>query len=222
MVTIIKLRLKGKMKKSVSYIVNVLSFVVVLIFLSSSVFAITGSIGNARMILRAEQGDSIEKYILVKNVNNVSVNIELSASGDLEDYVDIKDSNFSLGPEEEKKAYFTIQAAKPGTTETKINVKFSPVDGKNGVGLSSTVIVITKETGWFDWLGDDSEEDEGIGVEPDDNSAETKVDNPKSLSGKSLVLIGLLITTLIVTVAFVLVLIWANKKRKKKRAVRSS
>jgi len=56
-------------------------FLVLLLSFVSSVYAITGSIGNARMILRVDQGDRIERSILVKNVNDVSLNIELSAGG---------------------------------------------------------------------------------------------------------------------------------------------
>jgi len=113
----------------------------IVIILMTNILALTASIGNARMVLRVETGDEIEKYILVKNVNDVRVDIELSASGDLEDYVEIIDDKFSLEPGEEKKAYFTIDVVKPGSTETRINVKFIPEKG-NGVGFSSTVIVI--------------------------------------------------------------------------------
>ena len=115
----------------------------VAIILISNVFALTASIGNARMVLRTETGEKLEKYILVKNVNDVPVDIELIASGDLENYIDIKDDNFRLEPEEDKKAYFTIDVRKAGTSETKINVRFTPDEG-NGVGFSSTIIVIAK------------------------------------------------------------------------------
>ena len=121
--------------------------VLVFLILISFVSAITGSMGNARMILTAEVGDQIEKYILVKNVNNVSLDIELFASGDLEDSITILDDSFSLAPGDEKKAKFLIDVTKGGTTETSINVKFTPVDGGNGVGLMSTVIVRTTESG---------------------------------------------------------------------------
>ena len=136
-------------------ILCVLSLLMIIVFIGN-VLAITGSIGNARMILRAETGDKIEKYILVKNVNDVASDVEVFASGDLEEYIDIKDNEFTLSPGGEKKAYFTIRVKKAGTTETKINVMFKPEQG-NGVGLSSTVIVIAKDDGgWFD---DDSDED---------------------------------------------------------------
>ncbi len=117
---------------------------------------ITGSIGNGRMILRAETGEKIEKYVKVINSNDVSVNIEVFASGDLAEHIEIKDKNFTLAPKEEKNAYFTIDVEKPGTTESNINVKFSPIEGGNGIGLSSTVIVIAG--------GEDKEEDNIFGA----------------------------------------------------------
>ena len=120
---------------SIFIIILMLSFV-------SSVYAITGSIGNARMILRPEIGDSIEKSILVKNVNDIAVDIELSITGDLVEDIKIKDNKFRLNAGDEKKAFFTIDIRNYGTTETKINVKFIPIDGGNSVGLSSTIIII--------------------------------------------------------------------------------
>lgn len=146
-------------------VVGVLFFVCLILI--GSVSAITGSIGNARMILRAETGDVIEKYILVKNVNNVSVDVELSASGDLAEYIDVLDDSFRLEPESEKKAEFVVNVERPGTTEGTIDVKFTPIDGKNGVGLMSTVIVIAEKGSWFDW-GDvdeeDKDEEDGSGI----------------------------------------------------------
>jgi|SRR3989344_5403341 len=118
-------------------------FALLLFGFVGSVSAITGTIGNGRMILRMEQGEKIEKYILVRNTNDVTIDIILSVSGDLEESITIKDDSFSLAPDEEKKAYFDLVASKGGTTETKINVQFSPSDGGNGVGLSSTIVVIT-------------------------------------------------------------------------------
>ncbi len=126
------------------FIVFVLVFLAVIVFLSI-VNATTATIGNSRVILRLDFDQSIEKYILVKNVNDFPVNIEMSSSGDLADYVLIKEPNFSLPSKEEKRAIFEIKAAKAGTTETKINVKFIP-EKENAVGLSATIIVITNES----------------------------------------------------------------------------
>ena len=130
-------------------ILGVFSILICLV-LVTNVFAITGSIGNARMILRSDTGETIDKYILVRNTNNVSIDIEIFASGDLEEDIDIKDDNFTLAPGEDKKAYFAIDVKEVGTFESKVNVMFAPEEG-NGVGLSSTVIVIAS--------GDDDDDD---------------------------------------------------------------
>lgn len=204
------------MDKKILFGVFVLSLLFA-IALIGNVLAITGSIGNARMVLRATQGDSIEKYILVKNVNNVSLDIELSASGELENYTKIKDDKFSLAAGEEKKAYFTIKVAKEGTTETKINVKFMPADGKNGVGLSSTVIVIAeKGEGLFNWGGNGEDEDNNS-TDNNANESGVSVTTGKvvdSIKKTNYASIALLITGVIFLV-FVILLIIAFIKTKK-------
>jgi len=177
--------------------------------LIGDVLAITGSIGNARMVLRAKTGEEIEKYILVKNVNDVALDIELFASGDLESYVDIKDKEFRLEPGEEKKAYFTIKVAKEGTTETKINVKFTPEEG-NGVGLSSSVIVIAeKGDSWFDWGSEEDESDEEDSGNSVTNSITGKV---IGVSNKKIIVVALSSMTLIILCLFIFLLFLKNKR----------
>ena len=113
------------------------------------------------MVLRVTAGDEIEKFILVKNVNDVPVNIELTKGGDLADYIEIKDNNFILAPRQDRKAYFTINIKESGTSESKINVKFSPEEKGNGVGLSSTIIVIAEgsKKSFFDFFTGNNEEE---------------------------------------------------------------
>ena len=122
-------------------------FALLLIGLISSmpfVFSLTASIGNSRMVIRIAPGETIKKSILVKNVNDVPVNISLSVWGDLIDNIVLEESNFNLAPKDEKDFYFLIKADKEGSSETKINVIFTPEKG-NSVGLSSTIIVLSKE-----------------------------------------------------------------------------
>ncbi len=181
----------------------VLGILVFMIFgFMSSVLGLTGSIGNARMTLRDVQaGDVIEKYILVQNVNSVPVDIELFASGDLENDIEIIDSNFMLGAGEEKKAYFKIKVREEGTTETKMNVKFSPIDGGNGVGLSSTITVIAeKGPGFFESFFEGDSEEEVIS-----NSSVKKSNNS--------LMIGLSITAVVFFILIIL-LMFANKVRR--------
>lgn len=118
--------------------------IIFLVLMQPAVSGLTASIGNSRMVLRAAPGEDIEKYILVRNVNNASVTINLFASGDLATNIKLAEESFVLVAGEEKKAYFTIKADEAGTTETKINVAFKPEEG-SGAGLSSTVILIADE-----------------------------------------------------------------------------
>ena len=61
-----------------------LSFISIVIIISNIliVSALTASIGNSRMVLRLDKGETIERSILVRNVNSFPVNIELAATGD--------------------------------------------------------------------------------------------------------------------------------------------
>ncbi|HLC56693.1 MAG TPA: hypothetical protein VJJ23_05650 [Candidatus Nanoarchaeia archaeon] len=126
------------MKKNIAFI-----GVLILIILSSSflVSAVTGKIGNGRMVLSMEVGDTIGRYVTIINDNDEPLNITLFVSGDLKDELKLEETNFILEPNTEKKANFIYKAKKAGTYDTKINVQFAPLNAKNGVGLSSTVII---------------------------------------------------------------------------------
>lgn len=175
--------------------------------------AITGSIGNARMILRVTEGDTIERSILVKNVNDIAVDVDVYASGDLENDVIIEDESFRLEPDSEKKAFFNIKIKEAGTTETTINVRFSPIDGGNGVGLVSTVIVIANESekednGWNFWGGGDFG-----GEENSNKNNESSGNNDGSgVSIESVILLLLLI--LVVLLVIVVIMLKKNKFKK--------
>lgn len=132
--------------------------------------ALTASIGNSRMVLRVNVGDSVEKSILVKNVNEIPVTIEMTSSGDLADNLVLDEETFVLQPGQEKKAGFRIDAEEAGTTETKINVKFTPEKG-NSAGLSSTIIVIASEN------DEDEESDDFIDNFLDDDVEELNDEN---------------------------------------------
>ncbi|MEK6914550.1 MAG: hypothetical protein AABW83_02760 [Nanoarchaeota archaeon] len=205
--------------KSSNQIVLFSIFILIVIILVTNVYAITGSIGNARMILRLEIGDKIEKSILVKNINDVPVNIELIAIGDLEDYITIKDKSFSLQPKEEKKAFFTIDVKKGGTTETKINVKFSPIDGGNGVGLSSTIIVITEDEDNWNLLNIFNKEDKNSNVSVGIGEKKVNVDETKNDSN-SLVKTSLIFSFILFIILLVLLFL-ASKHIKKKREIKT-
>ncbi len=134
-------------KKVINCIIISLILLVLVSFVSAS--AIIGAIGNGKMVLNEneygdsiQEGDMIREYVVIENPSDYVLDIELFHSGHLEEYVEIIDESFTLQPGEEKKAYFTIKSDKEGTYESFINIKFTPEDKGNGVGLSSTVIAI--------------------------------------------------------------------------------
>ena len=187
-------------------------FLLMLIVSMNFVSAITASIGNSKMILRVTQGDVIEKYILVKNVNDVPVEIEMTPEGDLVNYIKIEEEKFTLDPGAEKKAVFTINVKNSGRTESKIYVKFNPIDNleKNGVGLSSTIIVIAdKKPGFIDSFFNDEELDQADGLS---NDTISKVQQ-KIISSK-LMIVSAMMTTVIFIVLLIL-MIYSYKIRSK-------
>lgn len=185
-----------------------ISFAVFILFLFlSSASAITASIGNSKMVLRANVGETIERSILVKNVNDERVMISIFASGDLAKNVDLKETNFTLEPGEERKVFFTIKATKAGTTETSINVGFKPLNGP-GVGLSSTVILIAKgET-----VDTEESVDSGEGFISRENMDENLVKDVIFLSPITPLIIS---TVVLSTILLILILYFRKKKLKK-------
>ena len=114
------------------------------------VSAVTGSIGNGKMVLYPEvngwTNTVIPKTILVNNVNDIPVNITLKLDSNASDFIDLIDETFILEAGESKKAEIVIKVKKEGTYEGRVNVFFKPVEGNEaGVVLSSTIVVIAKK-----------------------------------------------------------------------------
>lgn len=184
-----------------------LQLILILLLTISSASAITASIGNSKMVLRSPPDVEVEKYILVKNVNNVSVTIEMIVNGDLKDNVKLKDNNFTLSPGEDKKAYFTIKADNEGSYTTKINVKFTPEKG-NAVGLSSTIIFIAGSG-----KGDNNSEDSSV-----ENQNSSKLSLSKLIQSNISNSVNLMLISTTVLSAILLVLLLYSLTKHKKRA----
>ncbi len=174
--------------------------------------AITGSMGNARMILYPEVNGwfttTIEKSILVKNVNDVPINITLTADKEGEEFLEVLDDNFILQPNTEKKAEFLVKVKKEGTYEGRINVFFSPIDSKEpGVVLSSTIIVIAKKD--IDYQEDEEENEVEIitGDVSDEINEEDKI-------SKGIIFLGISSFVLLIVLAY---LIFVMIKRETKK-----
>jgi len=197
------------MKKGTLVFVGVVLSLIILVNIGS---ALTGKIGNARAILNAETGDTIDRTIKVINDNEVPVAIELFASGDLADDVTIIDNDFTLQPGEEKDARFTIYVSQAGTTETNVNVKFTAIGEKQGVGMSSTLIIKAEDTGFFDGLfgGNDEDTDSVTGT------GEATADNSPSSGTSPSTLLVIVIILAVILVFLILILLALSKQRKKK------
>ena len=184
-------------------------FVSLLLVLTiNSVTAITGSIGNARMVLYPEVGFlgiTIEKSILVKNVNDVPINITLEAADDIEDITTIIDKNFILEAGEEKDAVFKITLRKAGDYEGRINVYFKELEGsKAGVALSSTIIIKATKKG----LWDDPDVENGDENEEPINlfgANSTIINSIRNSPLKSLLIISTLVLIIALIILFVLI-----------------
>lgn len=181
--------------------------------------ALTASIGNSRAVVHASPGDTLNRMILIKNVNDVDVRIVLTSSGDLADGVTFSENNFTLKAKTDKEVKYAVKVAKGGTTETKLNVAFVPPEG-NGVGISATLIVVA---------GEDNEDIEDEPTTPENNAGlfpweNNDVPDDEQETGKKFSLSPLAILSLstgLLIAIFIVLLIYATKFRSKKRAGRS-
>lgn len=168
-----------------------------LLILSPYSSAIVGKIGNGRMILNNEVGEKIDRSILVINDNNVSVGISLFASGNLSDKIKITDKDFILKPGEQKKAGFTILLEEVGKYESKISVKFTPIEAnETGIVLSAIIINNVYEKGTLN---------------KNQNSLITKLKQSVTSS------VFILIFSTSLTIIAILVLLYIIRKKNKKR-----
>ena len=151
---------------------------------------ITGAIGNGRVVLRpdVQAGETkvIERTLLVRNPNDVPVDIELEASETITDIIDLKDISFTLQPGEEKEARFNIILSDTKSYEGAIVVFFN-FEGKQGIALTSTIIIVgdTPLTGDTE---SDITEDPGDGlddIEIADDLADLEIDDTTEITGKA-------------------------------------
>jgi hypothetical protein len=211
-----------EMKKTLT-----ITFAILLLISSwAIVSATTGSIGNAKMVLYPEvngwTNTVIEKTILVRNVNDVPMNITLKTDANASKFIELVDETFILAPGEEKKAGIEIKVRKVGTYTGSVNVFFKPTEGKDaGVVLSSTIVVIAKKnTGYEeDDTGDDTNTNPDTNTDNnsttgDDNGITGDVSNTNGPS--KIVKIWGISTFILLVVLLVLLYIWGKKRSKSK------
>ena len=195
-------------------------FIASLIFLFiiiPNVLAITGEIGNARVVIKKDFSgiETIERTILVRNSNDVPLDITLEATDEINEITEIIDKEFKLEAGEEKKARFNLNIKQPGEWAGKINVFFKPEEGNTVVLASNLILIIKGENGEIpideeDQLDDsedelDDEDDEITGdvvskEEDDDTGKESSIPIGIILA----VVIGLVVVGAIIGLIFLL------------------
>ena len=157
----------------------------ILLALAPVVYGIRAEIGNARTIINTDwEGEkTIERAILVRNVNDVPVDIDLRASEEIEDIIELIDKEFRLEPGEEKKARFDIVLKKPGEWAGKIFVRFTPELG-NSIVLSSALILGAGANEGVE-IPSDEDEDEDLAEILDDDLDFGDDEEDSGLSGNA-------------------------------------
>lgn len=193
---------------------------------------LTGKLYNGKMVISLESGETVQKHITIENVNEVPVTINLMPIGDLAESINLEEEEFILKPGEKKKSYFTITASKPGTTESKINILFTPPEG-NGLGLASEIIVIAPGENAEDTNSQNNEQNTSQQSQNTSDTQNNETTNTTSEdSGFSFNPTGraiqensniklspltiLIISTIILILTFVALIIYSKKKSKKK------
>jgi hypothetical protein len=204
------------------------------------VSALTGSMGNAKMVLYPEVNGwfstTIEKSILTKNVNDVPINVTLIISDDgSKEFLELIDESFILQPGENKNAEFLVRVKKEGRYNGRIVVTFNSIDPESkapGVALSSTIIVIAKKDQDYKEVNEDEEtDDENSEInETDENGTVNVFGGNKGSSDKETSIFsvkGFLIGSSVFLLVILLILGYlvvkkTNDKKKKKRGGKKS
>ena len=188
---------------------KVFCLLLLILILVPSALAITGEIGNARAIISREWNgrETLERTILVRNPNDVKLDIKLEPSDEIKDIVEIVDKEFELQPGEEKNARFNLKIEREGSWSGKIHVFFIPEEGSRVV-LSSTIVLSVGEAQDEDEIPDETTDggDEIIGdvvLEEDDDVDSSTVGfgikgSKESKTSTGLILLIVLIVIIIV------------------------
>jgi len=162
-------------KQGINLIVVLFIFILTLSGFASA--KIIGSIGSGKMVLSKEfypqlwelngkDTVTIEKYVIVKNVNDFPVNITLKLDEGAAEFIELVDETFILQPNTQENADFIVRVKEPGTYEGQIAILFKEVDGKSGVALPSSITVIAKEAGSYEQPDEEIEDINDTGTTP--------------------------------------------------------
>jgi len=173
--------------KKVLFLISLMILLVV-----PSVSALTASIGNARMILRPEVNDgetvTIDKSILVKNVNNITIKATLQTDKLFSEIIELIDEEVVLEPGESQEAKFRITIKSGGSYSGKVLITFFPNDPEieqPSVGLASNIVIIAEGdvTEWYDDLMEKVGMENQENNDPEDNPEEQNQTVSVSLGG---------------------------------------
>ncbi|MFH1710720.1 MAG: hypothetical protein ABH840_00240 [Nanoarchaeota archaeon] len=196
--------------KKISVFVLAIALILSMTFMAS---AITGKIGNARVVLYPEVGyfgTTIDRAILVINDNDVEVNVKLQAAEN-STLIDIIDEEFVLQPGEQKEAKFEINLEDVGDYEQRVNVFFSPISGTGaGVALSSTIIIHAKGSGSGSDNPDVNDDDSDPGVDLT-GYAISLGDFVSEGNNKGLIIVS--VSTLVLLAVLIVLLVLSKKKK---------
>lgn len=122
-----------------------------LLIIVPTVYSLTASIGNARVVLRVnatpEDPEILERTLRTNNKNEIPVIVRLEPDDVLKHFTEIEDEEFVLQPGETKDAKFTLIIDRGGRFEGRMNVLFSPQDPEskeNNVALGSNIIILSE------------------------------------------------------------------------------
>jgi hypothetical protein len=113
---------------------------IALILLVQTVNATEFSMLTPKMIIRMNTSDTKIQQIGVKNPNNVSANVTLTPTGEIEDITKLSETFFVLSAGEEKWINFTLTPKNPGNYSGEVLATFI-ANNQTGITLSSQIIV---------------------------------------------------------------------------------
>jgi hypothetical protein len=91
------------------------------------------------------------RTFVVGNTDNSSMQINLSPSGNMTQFITIEDANFTLMPGENKTVQYTVSIDKPGYYDGSILVK-AAISGKGAIGYNAEIAVFVNRANFMPYL----------------------------------------------------------------------
>lgn len=196
---------------------------VFVIVLAVSASAITGILGNSRAVLYPKVGfwgTTIDRTLEIRNENNVSINVKLEADNNSAKFIDIVDKSFTLDSGQTKNAAFKINIKSAGDYDLKVNVFYSPADGKGaGVVLTAEMIVHASKDGGSSGSDSSSSDVSGSDNQSSHLPAAINLGFLKDKSNTGIIFAS--VSTIILAVLLVLLISLNRRKKISKRSDRS-